>query len=247
MSVIHVKKRSTKDYKIFNESSSSDKSLLWLSDKADVESFSIDLTVGQEWSEKYGPESNAMHEITEAGIQILRHGSVVVAAAEEIRVPYNMYGILVPTGSLFLDKGVLIAPAKVEPAFQGNLKLRLFNTTGIKHRLKKGDKLGSVVFFSTETTQFQEPITKKSILVAEPVPIRRRMLGWVRAYGGSIAKYLFLLCSGSVGAALLLHFVLQPYFPNNSTSAASAASAASATPSTGSPASTPTQRPKNKP
>lgn len=170
MSVVHIRNRITRDQRSFEENSYSDRSLLWLSEKAKAEAFSIDLTVGDQWSEKYGPTSNEMHKIADDGMQILRHGSVVVTAAENIRVPHNMYGVLVPTGSLFLDKGILIAPAKVEPSFNGHLKLRLFNTTALKHSLNKGDKLGSVIFFSTETTQFQEPVTKSSVLV-EVAPV----------------------------------------------------------------------------
>ena len=209
MSVVHIQNRSTSDERSFEENSSSDRSLLWLSENAKAEAFSIDLTVGEQWSEKYGPTSNEMHRIADEGMHILRHGSVVVTSAEEIRVPHNMYGVLVPTGSLFLDKGILIAPAKVEPAFGGNLKLRLFNTTSLKHTLKRGDKLGSVIFFSTETTEFQKPITKKSVLVSKPDPLSKRLGRWFRAHGSK----LFNWAGGSVAAALLVHFVLLPYFP----------------------------------
>lgn len=224
MSVIHVQNRSTRDEKSFEDNSSSDRSLLWLSENAKVEAFSIDLTVGEQWSEKYGPTSNEMHKISDTGMQILKHGSVVVTSAEEIRVPHNMYGVLVPTGSLFLDKGILIAPAKVEPAFNGNLKLRLFNTTGLKHTLQVGDKLGSVIFFSTETTEFQKPITKKSVLVSKPASVHTRVKLWFRTHGSKLVSWT----GGSVAAALLVHFVLQPYFPIRAAPAASAASAASA-------------------
>ncbi len=228
MSVVHIQNRSTNDEKSFEENSSSDRSLLWLSEKAKAEAFSIDLTVGEQWSEKYGPTSNEMHRIADEGMHILRHGSVVVTSAEEIRVPHNMYGVLVPTGSLFLDKGILIAPAKVEPAFSGNLKLRLFNTTGLKHTLKRGDKLGSVIFFSTETTEFQKPITKKSVLVSKPTPVTMRLGLWFRTHGSK----LFSWTGGSVAAALLVHFVLVPYFPVavKTVPAGPAASAASAAP-----------------
>lgn len=209
MSVIHVKNRFTKDEQSFEYNASSDKSLLWLSEHANAEAFSIDLSVGEQWSERYGPTSNEMHRISDTGMQILKHGSVVVTSAEEVRVPHNMYGILVPTGSLFLDKGILIAPAKVEPAFKGNLKLRLFNTTGLKHTLKIGDKLGSVIFFSTETTEFQNTITKRSVLVSKPVSAYKRIRLWLSSH----SNQAFSWAGGSVAAALLVHFVLQPYFP----------------------------------
>lgn len=213
MSVVHIKNRITSDSQSFYDYAASDRSLLWLAKHENVEAFSVDLTVGDQWSEKYGPTSNEMHKISAEGMRILRHGSIVVTAAENIRVPHNMYGILVPTGSLFLDKGILIAPAKVEPSFSGNLKLRLFNTTALKHILKTGDKLGSVIFFSTETTQFQNPVTKNSVLVSKPTPIIDRISHWLGRNVNQLITWMVGLLGGSMMAALLVHFVLQPYFP----------------------------------
>jgi len=214
VSVVHIKSRITSDQKSFEDYSASDRSLLWLSDNSNAEAFSIDLTVGEQWSEKYGPTSNEMHKIADEGMRILRHGSVVVTASENIRVPHNMYGVLVPTGSLFLDKGILIAPAKVEPSFSGNLKLRLFNTTAFKHTLRKGDKLGSVIFFSTETTQFQKPVTKSSVLISRPVPLIDRVSLWFQRNTNQLITWVVSILGGSMVAALMSHFVLQPYFPS---------------------------------
>jgi deoxycytidine triphosphate deaminase len=213
MSVVHIQQRITRDQKSFEENAASDRSLLWLSANAKAEVFSIDLTVGEQWSEKYGPTSNAMYKIADEGMSVVRHGSVVVTAAENIRVPHNMYGVLVPTGSLFLDKGILIAPAKVEPSFSGYLKLRLFNTTALKYNLMKGDKLGSVIFFSTEITQFQKTVVKESVLIKRPVSIDRRAIQWLHTNGRQVISWLVTLFSGSVMAALFMHFVLQPHFP----------------------------------
>lgn len=240
MSVVHIKNRITSDQKSFEDYSASDRSLLWLPDHSGVDAFSIDLTVGDQWSEKYGPTSNEMHKIAEEGMRILRHGSVVVTAAEDIRVPHNMYGVLVPTGSLFLDKGILIAPAKVEPSFAGNLKLRLFNTTALKHTLKKGDKLGSVIFFSTETTQFQNPVTKNSVLISKPVPLVGRTSQWLKRNINQIITWMVSILGGSMVAALVSHFVLQPYFP--STPKASAALPTSTNSSPASAVSAPSQK-----
>lgn len=215
MSVVHIATRITRDQQAFEQNSTSDKSLLWLSNNATAEAFSIDLTVGEQWSEKYGPTSNEMHKIADDGMQILRHGSVVVTAAENIRVPHNMYGVLVPTGSLFLDKGILIAPAKVEPSFSGYLKLRLFNTTALKYCLKKGDKLGSVIFFSTETTKFQKPVTKDSVLVNKPIKVNQRISYWLKQNYPQLIGGTLSFLGSSLMAAIVIHFIFQPYFPNN--------------------------------
>lgn len=213
MSVVHIQDRSTEDEKTFGSSAMSDRSLLLLSPLKKAQGFAVELTVGQAWSEKYGPKSNQMNSISESGILLGRHGSIVVEAAEFMKVPHNLYGILVPTGSLFLDKGILIAPAKVEPSFTGNLKLRMFNTTSLKHTLKKGDKLGSVIFFGTETTRYQAEVTKKGVLIPTEIPAGIRLMRWLSKNANQLVTWFVALLGGSTMAAILVHFVLTPYFP----------------------------------
>ncbi len=213
MSVIHIRARTTSDAQVFASNCSSDRSMLLLQGGREPEAFSLELTVGEAWSEKYGPSSNQMHRIGDEGVALARHGSIVVQVSENIKVPHNMYGIVVPTGSLFLDRGVLIAPAKVEPSYTGHLKLRLFNTTPLKHSFRSGDKLGSVIFFATETTKFHPEISKRGILVDTPVPLRGRLGRWARANTNQLITWVVQLISGSMIAALLVHFVLVPYLP----------------------------------
>lgn len=174
MAVLKVKGRTTRSQQSFEACSQSSSSYIY-TDAADsrVEEFSIELSLGEGWNDNYSNSNKTMRKIHD-NITIQRHGSIVVEVSEEIRVPYNKYGILMPTGSLFLTRGVMVAPAKVEPAFSGKLKLRLFNTTSEKISLVKGDKLASIVFFATDSTVLRAPIYRVSEI--SEVPIRRWVL-----------------------------------------------------------------------
>lgn len=216
MAVVNINSRVTDDQRAFDQYSSSDKSLLWLSSAATATAFSVDVTVGEVWSEKYGPDSNEMLRIPEDGLLLARHGSIVVEAAQQMKVPHNLYGILVPTGSLFLDKGILIAPAKVEPSFTGRLKFRLFNTTAYRHHIRKDDKLGSIVFFPTETTRFQPEVTKAAVLVTGKVPVLGRARKWIARNANQLVSWIVTLIGSSMAAALISYFVLTPTFPHPS-------------------------------
>jgi dUTPase len=204
MSVISVKDRVTEDAQRFQENVASHLSLLFLKGGAPTDSFSVELTVGNAWSERYGQGSNEMQKISDAGLKIARHGSIVIEVEEKIKVPFNMYGIIVPTGSLFLDRGILIAPAKVEPSFSGNLKLRLFNTTAFKHTIKKGDKLASIIFFSTETTKFQPEVSKKGILVDKPIPFFNKANSWTRSNINQIITWVIAITCSSVISTIIV-------------------------------------------
>ena len=214
MSVVHIKGRVTTDEQAFNDLALSDKSILLLENGRGPDNFSVELSVGDAWSERYGKRYNQMNAIPADGVHLARHGSIVVQVAERIKVPHNMYGLIVPTGSLFLDSGVLIAPAKVEPSYAGHLMLRLFNTTSYKHNLKSGDKLASIIFFSTETTRFQPETSKKSIVVGARVPMRKRLRRWAGQNTNQIISWIVSLLGGSMLASILVYFVFPVWWPH---------------------------------
>ncbi|WP_329763817.1 dCTP deaminase domain-containing protein [Stenotrophomonas geniculata] len=214
MSVIEISRRISQDEKTFLDSSSSDKSLLYLKGGLDPGAYSIDLSVGCAWNERYGPTSSQLYRIPQDGLDIGRHGSIVIEVAEDIKVPHNMYGILVPTGSLFLDRGILIAPAKVEPSFSGHLKLRLFNTTEYKYCLRSGDKIASIVFFSTENTSFQPKSEKISATVDTKVPFKKRFDGWVSRNHNQLITWAIMIVCSSASAALFSSLLAKDPIPD---------------------------------
>ena len=238
MSIVHVKRRVTQDQEEFKRCSQSDQSKVLLTPlDSSPETFSIEFSVGNVWSEQYGHTSTTMYKIPEQGITIGRHGSIVIEVGQNISVPHNMYGLVIPTGSLFLDKGIIIAAAKIEPSFTGNLKLRLFNTTATKRVLQIGDKVASGVFFSTETTQFHGQVTKRPVTIDREHSFKRRSARWSRQHWPQIVTWILAIVGCSVTSTLLTYFILQ---------ARPLASTPAPTPTptpTSSPTSAPTPRP----
>jgi|APLak6261664640_1056046.scaffolds.fasta_scaffold15230_1 deoxycytidine triphosphate deaminase len=193
MSLINIKNRVTSDEKIFDSNSFSDQSFLFLKDSNNhvIESFSLELTLGNGWADRYSDKERSLIEIDdENGIEIAKKGSVVVEVGEDINMPHNLYGIIVPTGSLFLSKGILIAPSKIEPSFNGKMKLRLFNTSNDKFILKKKDKLASAIFFSTDVTEHQPEIKKGSDIAKRNLNGIQTSLRWIKNYPAVFAAYV---------------------------------------------------------
>lgn len=211
MGVVYLRDRITNEGRIFESNSSSDKSLLFVDDLECVEAFSVEFSVGESWSEKYGPHNTQMYRISdEQGVSISRHGSIVVEVVQNIRVPHNMYGVVVPTGSLFLDRGIIIAAAKIEPSFNGKLKLRLFNTTSYRHVLRRGDKLASGIFFSTEVTRYHAQVEKRRLLIDKKLPLKRRITRWLRANQNQIMSWIVTAVFSSLSAVVVSYYLLQP-------------------------------------
>jgi len=177
-----------------------------------VERFAIELKVGACWSRKYGPTTNEMVQINTEGVRLEAGESIVVEVEEALAIPYNMYGLVIPTGSLFLDSGIIIAAAKIEPSFTGKLKLRLVNISGDRRTLKRHQKIASAIFFSTELTEFH-PEVGKAVVAVEHLPPRLHRIGsWISANRVIVIGWLLSLLSSSVTGALLVYFVLPPRY-----------------------------------
>lgn len=181
MSVKLVNGRTTADEIIFQKLATSPNSLLFAdADNKNLEKFSLEVSLGEGWNENYSPSSNNLFRIVDE-IKLRPHGSIVVQVKESIKVPFNRYGILLPTGSMFQSKGIMVAPAKVEPAFEGKLKLRLFNTTNTPVTIKIGEKLASIIFLDTESTERQNKITRTEQLSEKKIPWYQIGIQWTRS------------------------------------------------------------------
>lgn len=193
MSLVNIKNRVTNDEEKFQSNSFSDQSYLFLKDSNNhiVESFSLELTLGNGWADRYSETERSLMEIDDQkGIKIAKKGSVVVEVGEEIKMPHNLYGILVPTGSLFLSKGILIAPSKIEPSFKGKLKLRLFNTSNEVFVLQKKAKLASAIFFSTDVTEFHPEINKASDIAKSNLSNYDKSVRWIKNNPSVFSAYM---------------------------------------------------------
>ncbi|MCP1651523.1 dCTP deaminase domain-containing protein [Pseudomonas nitroreducens] len=210
MAVIQIKGRTTNKPEEFSKYSFSSNSLLFTSALPDnIENFSIELTLGEGWNDNYSDSNLSLRQIDDE-ITIGGRESIVVEVTEEIRVPLNRYGIVVPTGSLFLAQGLLIASAKVEPAFSGKLKLRLFNTTNSKIKLKKGRKLGSVIFFSTEAAIYHDTINRDSKISVSKNPHFKNLCRW---FGENKTTWIGWLISAVIPWSVAIFLFINYYQP----------------------------------
>lgn len=215
MPVVKIKGRTTSSEDIFSANNQSANSLIYTSaDNACLEEFSIELTVGEGWNEKYSPENKNLIQV-EKEIILRGHGSIVVEVAEEIRVPHNRYGIVLPTGSLFLARGVLIAAAKVEPAFNGKLKVRMYNTTGRKVRIAKGAKVGSIVFMATESTSALPTIYRNSEISVSRTTTLKRLGKWASNNKVQLITWFLSVISSSMMAVIVTYFFLSKPLAEN--------------------------------
>lgn len=207
MTILQIRGRTTSSQGEFESFSFSSNSLIYTNaPDENIEPFSLELTLGNGWNDSYSPTNKTLIKIKDE-IVIQKHGSIVVEVSEEVRVPHNRYGIVMPTGSLFLTRGIVFAPAKVEPAFADKLKIRLFNTTQKAVTLKKGEKLASVVFLPTETTERQTRAIRGSAISNEMPSKTHEMQRWFSQHKTIWIGWIVSFFSSSLLAFLFTYFV----------------------------------------
>lgn len=205
MSVAHIGARTTDDLLAFSSCVAADDSMLYIDDLSAAKTFAIEFTLGEAWSERYSVTDDSMFKIhAETGVRLHGLASIVVETRQTIHVPYNMYGIIVPTGSLFLDRGIIMAAAKIEPAFEGKLRLRLVNTTDREVRLKIGDKLASGIFITTQTTTHPAPVRRQSRIIDRGPGLRHLAGKWIGDNYKTVIGWFVTALFGAVSAKLFL-------------------------------------------
>jgi deoxycytidine triphosphate deaminase len=198
MSVIWVRSRVTDQVDDFGRYRKSDGSLL-LTDARTIETFSVELTLGELYDDELS-EARAIMYAVENDAVVLRPGySVVVEVAERIRVPNNMFGLVMPKGHILLEQGILMASTKIEPCYDGKLRLLLFNTSRRRRKLMRGSVIASAIFFATEKTLEADNLTSREAVV----PRRRGILKAVSDFVMADLRYFIMLLAVVLGSSVV--------------------------------------------
>lgn len=202
MSVVFIRARHTAKADEFDRLRKSDASLL-LTDAATIEDFSIELTLGGLYDNELSEPRPIMYAI-EGDTMLLPSGSsAVVEVAECIRVPNNMYGLVMPKGQILLEQGILMASTKIEPSFNGRLRLLLFNTSRTRRTLRKGAVIASAVFYRTEKTLIGDQLTSREPVIQRRVGVLKSLSDFVRSDIRYFIMLLAIVLSSSVAAVVL--------------------------------------------
>ncbi|MCF7970103.1 MAG: hypothetical protein K9L22_02925 [Methylococcaceae bacterium] len=109
------------------------------------EQVSVDLSVGNLY-QKSGDVN--WRTITDS-ITINPSTCILIQTNEVLKMPNNVFGLLCTKGSIGA-KGIIIANTKLDPLFDGNLNIPVYNVGNKKVTLQKGSKFCSISFWVTE-------------------------------------------------------------------------------------------------
>lgn len=95
------------------------------------------------------PGDSKQYKIREEGLSIPSRRSIVLYSKQRIMLPYNIFGVVTGKGNLIFQ-GCFISTGKIDPGFEGYLKIGLYNGGNKDVVLKKGEKFASLFFMTTE-------------------------------------------------------------------------------------------------
>lgn len=109
------------------------------------EQVSVDLTIGALYQQSGDPDW--LH-ITET-LTVHPGTCLVIQTSEVVKMPNNAFGLLASKGTMGA-KGLVTANTKLDPLFDGHLNIPVFNVSGRKIELKRGQSFCSLSFWETE-------------------------------------------------------------------------------------------------
>lgn len=151
MSLVNLNKRVTDNWDARCENLESPNSYIYVKDKSTervLNPASMEICVGEVY---ILPGTSQQYKIPEKGLSINPKQTVVIYSEQKIALPYNIFGLVTGKGN-YIFQGCFISTGKIDPGFDGYLKIGFYNGSNKKILLKRGNAFASVFFINTEFT-----------------------------------------------------------------------------------------------
>lgn len=155
MPIVNLKKRITTDQEKYNNHMKSSDSLIFVQGQYAIDQSGTDclaLSVGDCWY-----ENGRYIKIPDEGVKVKARSSIVFMTQEKIATPLNVYGLIFGAGTNIYTGGFL-STGKIDPGYVGRLKIGYYNGSSKSIVLKRGERLGYCLFFTSEHEIKTHPI-----------------------------------------------------------------------------------------
>ena len=174
MAIVDLSTRITNNWLDFHQNQLSSDSSIYINQDSiilDDGPASIDFSVGEKW---FFQNDNTAYKVTNDGIILTPFQSILIETFEEIALPYNIFGLVTGKG-LQIFQGTFISTGKINPGFNGKLKIGIYNGSKKKIKLYKNKPLCTCVFFEMESN-LKVPIKNQADLSVQLIkPIGKKL------------------------------------------------------------------------
>ena len=187
MSVVDLHARLTDDWEDFNRWVRSSDSLIYIDGKvliADNGPASLELSVGQRW---LNHRDGSFYRVPAEGLQVRPHQAVVVETEQRLALPLNVFALVTGKGK-YIFQGVFISSGKIDPGFNGKLKIGFHNGGETTISLMPGTPFCTTCFLELESTMAMplRAYESQPASEAEFLPTSTRLGIWLRTNWAAI-------------------------------------------------------------
>ncbi len=204
MALISLNSRITDSWEERCKHLKSPESLIYVKDRAQediVNPASMEIAVGDVY---ILPGDNKQYRIADEGLTIKPKKSVVIYSQQKIALPYNAFGIVTGKGN-YIFQGCFISTGKIDPGFDGYLKIGFYNGGNKKVTLMRGKGFASVYFINTDFTMEH---ALEDYQTAPPANIKQ--IGRLRTFWTYVTEHwISFLAWGIVALPAAIYYVLQ--------------------------------------
>ena len=193
MALINLNKRITDDWTIRCNNLKSPNSFIYVLNRTNervLNPASMEIGVGDVY---ILPGNSQQYKVPDNGLTVEPKQTVIIYSKQKIALPYNAFGLVTGKGN-FIFQGCFISSGKIDPGFDGYLKIGFYNGSNKKIYLKKGYGFASVFFINTEFTMPNALEDYQTAPPADPTKISFWKLAWlyIRAHWLSFIGWAIL-------------------------------------------------------
>jgi deoxycytidine triphosphate deaminase len=181
MSVVDLNSRLTDNWEAFSRNVNSSDSYVYIDTLRSLSDgpSSLELSIGIRC---FVHKEAKYYAIPEDGLRLAPFQSILIETKQSIALPNNIFGLVTGKGTQIFA-GAFLSTGKIDPGFNGNLKIGFYNGSPESIYLKTGDSLCSCVFLQTESNLIvpQRAASGGYYKIKSLSTFRQRALLWVKA------------------------------------------------------------------
>jgi len=190
MSIVDVKRRHTDDWARYTSCLRSSDSLIFFSPLPHFDNVAfVEFSVGDR---AFDTRQRKFYSIPDEGLRVSPNSGVVIETEETVALPHNVVGSLTGKGQFIFNAGFL-SPGKIDPGFQGKLRIGFYNASHAPVVFQPGEQFCSCCFLNMES---EEPSAKRQKEIEPPpetreAPWHKKLLTFFVTNWSSVFSVLF--------------------------------------------------------
>jgi dUTPase len=180
MSVVDLSARLTDDWDNFNRYQKSSDSLIFVEGPIALGNdgpAALNLFIGQSW---FNERDGSSYLIPPDGLLIRPHQVAVIETQQRLALPLNIFGFVTGKGK-FIFQALFISSGKIDPGFNGRLRIGVYNGGEKSVLLKPGESFCFACFLEMESC-LEAPLREYEVPQASRIsllPLRTRTANWL--------------------------------------------------------------------